>query len=85
MGNYIIFFWGGGGGGFENPGRGGQARNLTTNVPRILDLKSSSEQIFFKNCLWVPLYSYKTSASLKAIPSSVNMNDVSFSILNMVM
>jgi len=32
-----------------------QARNLTTNVPKILDLKSSSEQIFFKNCRWVPL------------------------------
>ena len=49
MGNYIIF------GGFENPRRGGQARNLTTNVPEILDLKSSSEQIFSKNCRWVPL------------------------------
>ena len=49
MGNYIIF------GGFENPRRGGQARNLTTNVPKILDLKSFSEQIFSKNCRWVPL------------------------------
>ena len=29
---------------FENPRRGGQARNFTTNVPKILDLKSSSEQ-----------------------------------------
>ena len=33
---------------FENPGRGRQARNFTTNVPKILDLKSSSEQIFFR-------------------------------------
>ena len=49
MGNYTIF------GGFENPRRGRQARNLTTNVPKILDLKSSSEQIFSKNCRWVPL------------------------------
>ena len=32
---------------FENPRRGRQARNFTTNVPKILDLKSSSEQIFF--------------------------------------
>ena len=40
---------------FENPGRGMQARNLTTNVSKILDLKSSSEQIFSKNCRWVPL------------------------------
>ena len=49
MGNYTIF------GGFENPRRGRQARNLTTNVPKILDLKSSSEQIFSKNCRWMPL------------------------------
>ena len=40
---------------FENPRRGGQARNFTTNVPKILYLKSSSEQIFSKNCRWVPL------------------------------
>ena len=31
---------------FENPRRDRQARNFTTNVPKILDLKSSSEQIF---------------------------------------
>ena len=29
--------------------------NFTTNVPKILDLKSSSEQIFSENCRWVPL------------------------------
>ena len=40
---------------FENPKRGKQARNFTTNVPKILDLKSSSEQIFSENCRWVPL------------------------------
>ena len=39
---------------FENPRRGRQGRNLTTKVPKILDLKSSSEQIFAKNCRWVP-------------------------------
>ena len=33
---------------FENPRRGRQARNFTTNVPKILDFKSSSEQIFFR-------------------------------------
>ena len=33
---------------FENPRRRRQARNFTTNVPKILDLKSSSEQIFFR-------------------------------------
>ena len=31
---------------FENPRRGRQARNFTTNAPKTLDLKSSSEQIF---------------------------------------
>ena len=40
---------------FENPKRGKQARNFTTNVPNILDLKSSSKQIFSKNWCWVPL------------------------------
>ena len=33
---------------FENPRRGRQARNFVTNVPKILDLKSSSEQICFR-------------------------------------
>ena len=33
---------------FENPRRGRQARNSTTNAPKTLDLKSSSEQIFFR-------------------------------------
>ena len=33
---------------FENLRRGRQARNFTTNVSKILDLKSSSEQIFFR-------------------------------------
>ena len=40
---------------FENPRRGRQARNFTTNVPKILGLKSSSEQIFSENCRWVSL------------------------------
>ena len=31
---------------FENPRRDREARNFTTNVPKILVLKSSSEQIF---------------------------------------
>ena len=40
MGNYSSFYK------FENPRKGRQARNFTTNVPKILDVKSSSEQIF---------------------------------------
>ena len=46
---------------FENPRRGRQARNFTTNVPKILDLKSSSKQIFFRNCRWVPLKTAKST------------------------
>ena len=33
---------------FENTRRGRQARNFTTNVLKIVDLKSSSEQIIFQ-------------------------------------
>ena len=40
---------------FENPRRSRQARNFGKNIPKILDLKLSSEQIFSENCLWVPL------------------------------
>ena len=43
---------------FENPRRGSQARNFTTNVPKILDLKSS-EQIFSRKLsLGAPDYLY---------------------------
>ena len=44
---------------FENPRRGRQARTFTTNAPKILDLKSSSQQIFSRELplgapvLWV--------------------------------
>ena len=51
MGNYTIFDM------FENRKRGRQARNFTTNVPKILDFKSSSEQIIFrKSTLRAPVY-----------------------------
>ena len=33
---------------FEDHRRGRKARNFTKNVSKILDLKSSSEQIFFR-------------------------------------
>ena len=42
MGNYTIVLK------FENPRRGRQARNFSENDPKILDLKSSSEQIIFR-------------------------------------
>ena len=49
MGNYTIFEMFG-----ENPRWGKQAKNFTTNISKILDLKSSSEQIFSENWRWVP-------------------------------
>ena len=49
MGIYTIFYM------FENPRTCRQGRNLTTKISKILDLKSSSEQIFSENCRWVPL------------------------------
>ena len=39
---------------FENPRRDRQARNFTTNVPKILDFKSFSEQIIRKLTLGAP-------------------------------
>ena len=73
MGNYTILQM------FENPRRGRQARNLTTNVPKILVPKSSSEQIFSRKLpLGAPGRSRKGSdmtsnksfdSSAKVIPS----------------
>ena len=55
---------------FENPRGGRQARNFTTNAPKILDLKSSSEQIFSRK---LPLGAPAVSvASSKWQVSSVN-------------
>ena len=54
MGNYTIFLM------FENPRRSRQARNFTENDPKILDLKSSSEQIIFRKLsLGAPVYEDK--------------------------
>ena len=49
---------------FENPRRGRQAGNFATNVPKILDLKSSSANRYFWKidigCPWLPaLYPWK--------------------------
>ena len=44
---------------FENPRRGRQARNFTKNVSKILDLKSSSEQMFCEKRHWMPLTWYR--------------------------
>ena len=58
---------------FENPRRGRQARNFTTNAPKILDRKPSSEQIFSENCRWVPLNHppyLRTNLKLKKLKES---------------
>ena len=47
---------------FENPRRGRQARNFTANAPKILDLKSSSEQIFSRK---LPLGAHVPSSVYK--------------------
>ena len=50
---------------FENPRRGRQARNFATNVSKILDLKSSSEQIFFRKLsLGAPALSHFSRAGV---------------------
>ena len=60
MGNYTIFLR------FENARRRRQARNFSENDPKILDLKSSSEQIIFKKLsLGAPVSSKEQVKSLK--------------------
>ena len=59
---------------FENPRRLRQARNFTTNLPKILDLKSSSEQIFSENWRWVPLCVFTSWAQALARVQTINKN-----------
>ena len=58
---------------FENPRRGKQARNFTTNVPKILDLKSSSEQIFSRK---LSLGAPDLSGMLKESMSKKEVRDI---------
>ena len=52
---------------FENPRRGRQARNFSTNAPKILDLKSPSEQIFSRKLpLGAPDSEPKVSSNKRA-------------------
>ena len=66
---------------FENPRRGRQARNFTTNVPKILDIKSSSEQIFSENWRWAPLI-LAFSGKKKASSNTQNSDQSQVSFLN---
>ena len=74
MGNYTIFLM------FENPRRGRQARNFTENDPKILDLKSSSEQIIFRKLsLGAPVMSVKMKSKTPT-PRVIQMRKTGFHI-----
>ena len=64
MGNYTILSM------FENPRRGRQVRNLTTNVPKILVPKSSFEQIF---CRTLPLGAPGKALSMSGVNNKNRM------------
>ena len=66
---------------FENLRRGRQARNFTTNVPKILDVKSSSEQIFSENCRWVPLMGQSAKANGYYLMFGVTKADHGYKLL----
>ena len=69
----------------ENPRRGRQARNFTTNVPKILDLKSCSEQIFFRKLsLGAPENNCRTFfGSAKRWPRPLNRGLISHSFIQL--
>ena len=56
---------------FENPRGGRQGRNFTTIVSKILDLKSSSEQIFSEDWRWVPLTTSRSCSDCKEMYKKV--------------
>ena len=61
---------------FENPRRGRQARNFTTNVPKILDLKSSSEQIFSRKLsLGAPAYRHDRHVLISNNSNNIILDD----------
>ena len=63
---------------FENPRRGRQERNFKTNISKILDLNSSSEQIFFRKLL---LGGPGKSWNLEELRSSIIHTVVQFNFL----
>ena len=69
---------------FENPRRGRQAKNFATTVPKILDLKSSSEQIFSENCRWVPLISSSVECEQPLIACRVTLTAPEFLLISTV-
>ena len=67
MGNYTILYM------FENPRRGRQAKNVTANVPKILDLKQRLPNRYFsENCRWVPLLNMKGTQKKKRISFGIH-------------
>ena len=62
---------------FENPRRGRRARNFTTNVPKILVLKSSSEQIFSRKLpLGAPVVCVLYVGFLLTVYFTIAANDI---------
>ena len=73
MGNFTIFWM------FEYPRRGRQARNFTTNVPKILDLKSPSEQIFSRKLsLGAPVICFSLKLFCTTIVSICRLSKAKF-------
>ena len=62
---------------FENPMRSKQARNFTTNVPKILDPQSSSEQIFFRKLSLGAPATITLPNVLHVISISITLHDAS--------
>ena len=66
---------------FENLGEAGKQEIFTKNVPKILDLKSSSERIFSENWRWVPPHSFGDIIHILA-PTSTNPDRIEEKIGN---
>ena len=69
---------------------GRQARNFRTNVPKSLDLRSSSEQIFSENSRWVPLVvnhsiGYTSFYMLLSLSNNPNWDNGNFLLLPLTM
>ena len=68
---------------FENPRRGRQSRNFTTNVSKILDLKSSPEQIFFRKLsLGAPVFTMDFSKAFDRVKHNLLIEKLTQSPLN---
>ena len=70
---------------FENPRRSRQARNFTENDPKILDLKSSSEQIIFRKLSLGAPDRIVNGSELRTIRHAIVSDNSNFSPFSLVM